>query len=274
MVRQHRVRRVMTDLYLPADEPDTVDSRARAASLVLPAHAVAVDGTAAWIWGVDTRRPWALDLPPQVEFFALRGNTRLRRRDVRSGVRDLAQTDLVELDGVRVTTPVRTSLDLACRRGPYDALAAMDGLARAQGVDQDALLRELPRFRRRRGVVQARRLVSLVDGRSESPGESFVRLALIDAGLPAPEPQHWVAIDGVPTYRLDLAYVWMKICIEYDGAMFHSTPEQVAADGRRRDWLRTHGWVVIVVRKDQFRGPGLDAWLHQVRRALSERSRG
>ena len=272
MVVRCEVRRVMTDLYLPWGDPDTLESRARAASLVLPAHAVAVDGTAAWIWGVDTRRPWELDVPPQLEFFSLRGNTRVRRREVRGGVRDLSVSDVTRVGSLRVTVPVRTSLDLACRRRPYEALAAMDGLARAQGAETKALLCELPRFAGRRGVVQARRLVPLVDARAESSGESFVRLAIHDAGIPAPEPQLWVRVAGVPVYRLDLAYARMKICVEYDGEEFHSSQERRAADDRRRTWLREHGWKVIVVRKDGFKGPALDSWLSELRTAIDDRS--
>ncbi len=44
-----------------------------------------------------------------------------------------------------------------------------------------------------------------MDGRSESSGESFTRLAIADVGLPVPTLQHWVHDGGVPVYRLDLA---------------------------------------------------------------------
>ncbi len=273
MVARHEVRRVLSNVYVPYDAPDTLESRAAACGLVLPDHAVAVDGTASWIWGVDARRPWELDVPPQVEFFALRGHTRVRRPGVWSGVRDLAPGDLTRVGGVTVTVPVRTSLDLACNRRRYEALAAMDGLARVQGVGTAALHAQLPRFRRRRGVVQARELVPLVDARAESTGESFVRGAMHDAGLPPPQPQYDVLVMGVPTYRLDLAYPHLKICIEYDGEQYHSSPERREVDRKRRRWLRDHGWVVVVVRKDDLKGEALQSWLGEVRDALRDRSR-
>ncbi len=188
-------------------------------------------------------------------------------------MRDLSASDVTSIGGLTLTVPVRTSLDLACHRRRYDALAAMDALARAQGVGAQELLRELPRFRRRRGVVQARKLVPLVDGRAESQGESFVRLAILDVGLPAPVPQFHVVVDGVMRYRLDLAYPHMKICVEYDGEEFHSSQQQREADERRRNRLRDQGWLVIVVRKDGFKGPALDEWLHRLRDAIQERSR-
>ncbi len=273
MVHRCEIRRVMRDLYVPLDFPDTLSDRASAARLVVPPHVAAVDGTAAWIWGVDTRQPWELDVPPPVELFSLRGHDRLRRPEVRSGVRDLTESDLTTIEGLSVTVPVRTSLDLACRRSRPAALAAMDGFARVQGVGVPELTRLLPRYRRRRGVVQARQLVPLVDGRAESPGESFVRLAVDDAGLPTPEPQFEVMVRGVVIYRLDLAYPHLRICVEYDGEEFHSSAAQRDADERRRRWLRDHGWVVIVVRKDGFKGAALDQWLHELREAIRDRSR-
>ena len=274
LVREHAVRRILTDVYIPWHEPDTLENRALAAALVVPAHAVAVDRTAAWLWGVDVRKPWQLDVAPPVEFFALRGHARLRRGGVRSGERDLAPRDVTSVGGVRLTVPVRTALDLACAPGPYEALAAMDGLARVQGVTVEELLRELPRYRRRRGVVQARRLVPLVDGRAESAGESFTRLAIVDSGLPVPQPQVWVLESGVPKFRLDLAYPRLKICIEYDGEAFHSSREQREADRLRRTWLREHGWKVIVVRKDDFKGAALDSWLRELREEIADRTGG
>jgi hypothetical protein len=273
MVQRCEIRKVMRDVYVPWDAPDSLSYRASAASLVLPAHVVAVDCTAAWVWGVDTRRPWELDVPPPVEFFSRRGHARLRRQEVRAGVRDLSQRDVTSVDGLVVTTPLRTSLDLACRRSRYDALAAMDGLARVRGVGVQQLMRELPRFRRRRGVVQARELAPLVDARAESPGESFVRLAIHDAGLPVPDLQVEVRLRGVVMYRLDLAYARMKICVEYDGEEFHSSEIQRGADERRRTWLRERGWVVLVVRKDGFKGAVLDGWLRELGEAIEERSR-
>jgi hypothetical protein len=109
----------------------------------------------------------------------------------------------------------------------------------------------------------------LADPRAESPGESWTRLEILDAGLPKPELQWWVCIDGVPTYRLDLAYPKSKVCVEYDGVAFHDqTEEQRQHDRERRKWLRDHGWKVIVVKKESFKNQALTAWLLELREAL------
>lgn len=101
---------------------------------------------------------------------------------------------------MRVTTPLRTALDLGCNLPRRDALAAMDALARAHGFSKHDLTQLLGRYRRRRGVVQARELVALVDSRAESQPESWMREVIAAHGLTMPELQHWVAINGVPTY--------------------------------------------------------------------------
>ena len=182
-------------------------------------------------------------------------------------------SDWVEVHGVRVTTPLQTALDLGCKLPRRPALAAMDGLMRAHGFTTADLARALPRYFRRRGAVQLRELVPVVDPRAESAAESWTRLEIIDAGLPVPEPQCWVCIDGVPTYRLDLAYRHARIAIEYDGEEFHSSEADRAADDRRRTWLRQHGWTVIVLDRDSFGTEAIAAWTGELRALLRESQR-
>jgi len=116
--------------------------------------------------------------------------------------------------------------------------------------------------------VQLRQLIALASALSESPGESLTRLALIDAGLPEPELQHWVMVRGVPTYRLDLAYPAHRVAIEYDGQAFHDSPEQGARDQARRRWLRDNGWTVIVVRREDLMSSAAQLWITHVAQAL------
>ena len=189
---------------------------------------------------------------------------------VRGRTRDLASGDVMELARLRVTTPLRTALDLGCHLRRREAFAALCGLAREHAIDTRELVAGAERFKRRRGVLQLRELIPLVEPRIESPREAWTLLAIRDAGLPLPEPQVWIEIDGVPTFRLDFAYVQHRICVEYDGVDAHQlTDEQRAHDRRRRQWLREHGWTVIVVRLGDFTGPELERWLGELRAALA-----
>ncbi len=251
---------------------DGIGTRARALARVVPPHSVVVDLTAAWLWGIDLFPLQEDGAVPRVDVFRLRGSTRIRRTPVRGGQRDLAARDVTLVEGVAVTTPVRTALDLACLLGPFKGLAALDAFAQQHGVTREELETELPRYRRRRGVVTARAIVPLVDHRSESTGESFTRWPIAEAGLPLPESQYWVLDDdGRPIMRLDLAYPDAKICVEYDGEEFHTRPEHRVRDRERRRWLREHGWYVIVLTKESFTPAARAAWVAELRNALEDR---
>lgn len=268
--REHHVRRVLRGVYAPTAVPDDLGSRVQAVRLVVPRGHVVIDRTAAWLHGVDAFGYAEHESVPDLEICALRGSRSPNRAGVDGRTRDLAADDVMEVDGVRLTTPLRTALDLGCCLRRREALAAMTELVRAHDLEVADLARGALRFRRRRGVIQLRELIPWIDRRIESARECWVWLALHDAGLPPPEPQVWIAVDGVPTYRLDFAYRRVRVCVEYDGFEAHErTAEQRESDERRRRWLREHGWIVIVVRRGDFSGDALDRWLDQVRRALA-----
>lgn len=272
LVEQGALRRPFTGVYVHHSLPDAIELRIRAARLVMAADMVLCDRTAAWVWGVDTFAYAELDGPMPLECYSPRFRRSSERCGVVGGSRDLAEEDWCTVGGVRVTSPLRTALDLGCNLRRRDALAAMDALARGHGFTAADLARALPRFRRRRGVVQARQLVPLVDPRAESAPESWMREVIDANGLVMPEPQHWILVAGVPTYRLDLAYVKAKIAIEYDGEEFHSSPADRSRDTARRDWLRRHGWHVIVLTKESFGAEAVQAWIDELRHELRERT--
>lgn len=273
-VRAQDVRRVLRGVYVSTSIPDDPHTRALAVMLVVGPDSIVCDRTAAWLHGVDVFGYADQELLPPVETCVLRGGNRSRRAGIDGRERDLAPRDLMELGGVTVTTPLRTALDLGCGLGRRRALGALDQFMRLHGVTRDQMHRDLPRYFRRRGVVQLRELVPLADWRAESMRESWVRLDIHDAGLPAPELQHWIEIDGVPTYRLDLAYPKHRIAVEYDGEEFHRRTEaQRKADRERRKWLRDHGWTVIVIDKDGLTGDDPDGWRDELREALRSRTK-
>jgi hypothetical protein len=267
-VATRRIRKVLRNVYVRSDVPDTQLVRCQAAALVISPFAVVCDRTAAWLHGVDVLAHRELEILPPLETCVLRGHTATRRPECAGGKRDLREVDLCDLYGLRVTTRLRTAMDLGCKLRRRDALAALDAFMRRCGITHADMQLQLQRYFRRRGVVQLRQLIPLADPRAESPGESWTRLEIIDAGLPTPEPQFWIYIDGVPTYRLDLAYPKHLIAIEYDGKQFHESDHRKKYDEQRREWLRRHGWTVIVVDRNSFSPEALDAWLGELRVAL------
>jgi hypothetical protein len=264
------VVRLLHGVYASADVAVDTALRAKGVALVVSPYSVVRDRTAAWLWGVECHEHAELDGTPPLETCVLRGHEPTDRSGVAGIVRDLAPEDWTDVMGVRVTIPVRTALDLGCLLRPHRALGAMDALMRRHDYTHEDMRVLMRRYRRRRGVVQLRRLVNVVDPAAESQPESWVRWFIIERELPVPTPQVWVEIEGL-SFRLDLAYPRARIAVEYDGEEFHRTPEQRAHDARRRALLVAAGWVVIVVTKHDLAPERREQWLRELAGVLRQR---
>ena len=135
--------------------------------------------------------------------------------------------------GIPCVPPQRCAVDIARRARRLDGIAVLDA-ALHRGLTTEAdLAQEVLRHGGLRGVLRARELVGLADGRAENAQESHLRIMIIDGGLPAPEPQLVVYDDtGYPVHRLDLGYRERKVGLEYDGRS-HLTMDRLAADRAR-----------------------------------------
>ncbi len=267
------IRRLFQGVYFRSDLELTQEIRAAAVFLVVSRDSVVCDRTAAWIHGVDAFGYGEKDLVMPIEICALRDGSRTRRSGVDGRVRDLAPHDVMTIAGIRVTTPLRTALDLGCALTRLRALGVLDQFRRLHHITLEDLSGELGRYFRRRGVIQLRRLIPMTDPRAESMRESATRARILQAGLPLPALQWWVEINGIRTYRLDLAYPHQRIAIEYDGEEFHRrTTAQMEHDNERRDWLRRHHWTVIVVDVDSLFAHETMGWLDELRQALRPRT--
>lgn len=258
LARRGSIRPVLHGVWVSASVPDSLALRVAAIALVVPAHGVVTDRTAAWLHGVPILpRTARTEIPPMS--VRQRPGTRMRRVGVEGGERALRQRDVMELGPVQVTTPLRTACDLGRTLWRFDALAGLDGFLRV-GLPHALLLGEVERFKGYRGVVQLRSLAPLTDRRAESPGESGLRLHWYDAGLPRPQLQWWVRNDrGRQIYRLDLALPEIGYCAEYDGEEFHTSGADQEADGQRRRWLTTaRGWHIDVFTKHDVYDPRAD----------------
>lgn len=252
LLRYRYLRRPLKGVYLAAQVEDTRRVRGRVLCKVAPAGTVITDWTATWYWtGVD--RPGSHLGVPRIDAFKFRGQDRLRNGLVTSGERWLLPSDVVPLDGnVRITTPIRTAWDLGRFAPRIIAIGGMDALCRRGPFEVGELVDGVERFARQRGVVQLRTLAPMVDARSESVGESAVRLRWKDCpGLPTPDLQIPVHdAEGVLLYRLDLGVEELGLGVEYDGEEWHSSGVDRAHDWRRRTALEdVHGYRIDVFRR-------------------------
>jgi hypothetical protein len=251
------IRTQVKGVHVARQAADSVALRAQALALVVPTDSVVGDRHAAWLAGASMvlAPNEHLELQP-ISMFRPSGRGRLRNDLSKSGERRFATSDLMEVNGLRVTTPLRTAWDLGRLQRRDRAFAGLDAMLRLGVFSQDELLEGVERFRGQRGVRQLRHLGPLSDGRAESPGESVLRLRWLDAGIPTPEPQLEVTHEGLVIARLDLGLDSVKFAAEYDGAEWHSSPDQRAHDQRRRALLADgYGWFIVAVDRTNVHGP-------------------
>jgi len=167
---------------------------------------------------------------------------------------DRLETDEFELiDGVPATTPARTALDLACWYPTATAVAAIDALTNATEVKMADVELLVGRYPGRRGVERARVSLDLVDAGSQSPKETWLRLVLVQAGLPRPQTQIPVLDEfGDVIAYLDMGWEDVKVAVEYDGEQHRNDRRQYTWDIRRLEAVERRGWTLVrVVAGDQ-----------------------
>jgi hypothetical protein len=256
-VEQGIVRQVLHRVYVGEHVDDSYGLRARALAKVLPPGAVACRLTAAWLHGVDVLPLGSHRTPPPVQAAVPRGSTALRRAGCQGFVAALEPQDVMQVDGIAVTTPLRTGLDLGRLLKRVDAVIAVDALLHAELFTLDQLVAALPQAERLRGVVQLRWVADNCEPKSESPMETRLRLRVVDAGLPRPMAQIEVLdeFDNV-LYRLDLGYEEVKLGLEFDGVDPHTGVDprtgelRFDRDRRRLRELSRRGWLILT-----FTGP-------------------
>jgi hypothetical protein len=102
----------------------------------------------------------------------------------------LGDDDVEDLDGLLVTSPARTLVDVALSSSRSQAVAALDHSLRTHLCTRDDYWAALDRRDRVRGAIRASWAGSFASPQAESAGESVLRVTLEGLGFPAPELQH------------------------------------------------------------------------------------
>lgn len=248
------IRRPVKNVYVGTHVADSPALRAACLRLVVPDDCVVVDRHAGWLHGAPmVLAPGEhLGLRP-LSIFRPSGHGRLRNSLAASGERNLTRTDVMEIDGIAVTTPIRTAWDLGRVRWTDEAIAGLDSMLRLGAFSREEFLAGIERFRGMRWVTTLRAIGPLADGRSESPGESVLRLRCIEANVRV-VPQVEVWRDGRLLGRLDLAAEDLLLAFEYDGVEWHSSPEQRMRDRERQHDLEGAGWLIRALARDDVFG--------------------
>lgn len=183
----------------------------------------------------------------------------------------LEPDDVREVDGIPVTTPLRTAFDLARSQPLEDAVVALDVMARQLGVAPGAVETFLRSHHRFRGVPLGLRAASLAEPRSRSCGESRLRVVwMVDARLPRPLSNPIVVDDSGSFVAMpDLLDLDAGMAAEYDGSGHRDLGAHTHDNAREEDM---EGVGLVVVRATSLDvGPLRRA---TVRRLLEGRRRG
>lgn len=172
--------------------------------------------------------------------------------------RDLVRADRTRLEGVPVTTPTRTLIDLAAVVHIDAVEEALDDALSRRVTSLPLIERRLTALARkgRPGITAFRELLEVRshgDPVAESPFETRLLREMRRAGLPEPVGQHTIYDRGGFVARVDFAYPHVKLAIEADGYRYHSGRARFESDRARLNALTALGWRVIHVTWAQLR---------------------
>lgn len=163
---------------------------------------------------------------------------------------DLLPEHVVAINGMNVTSPARTILDLAKVLGERRLAKVLDHSLAGRIVDFDELVwlyLALTRQGKKGMRMIGRLLAERADEKRvpETVLETRLFRLLVDAGVRPPEKQFhapWLKpIDG----RVDFAYVGEEIVIEADSRRWHLLFDAFDVDRRRDIAAQLAGWMVL-----------------------------
>lgn len=169
-----------------------------------------------------------------------RARPRSRRKDL--AVHVLPPGAVVRrVGGLPVVDPLTAGLQLAAAGDLTAAVVALDQAIQQVPGRGEWLARRCVAWNRRPGASRVLLLPQLVDGRSESPGETRSRLVAREMGLRV-TPQVWIDA-GRKRFRVDLLDDSLPLIIEFDGALKYDDDRRAAFEEKvREDALRSLGY--------------------------------
>jgi very-short-patch-repair endonuclease len=229
------------EVYRFAGAPFTYRSKLAAACLAAGPEAAVSHRASAHLWTVRQREgPVEIEVPYE-------------RCPIPKGVILHRSTDLVpehvtHRDGIPVTIPARTIVDLGAVVSVGELATTADA-AVLKGLTtwpQIYEMRDAVARRGRRGVGKLRLVLAdrPFGGRAiESVLEPVMGRIIRDYGIDGVEYQYEVVVNG-KVYRIDFAVPHVKFGIEVDGIEWHGTRDAAIRDRERRRALRAAGWEI------------------------------
>ena len=232
--RRGWLERVHRGVFAVGHRPRTTRATATAAVLGVGDGSIVSHGYAAAIQDLspDCEGVVELTMPPS-------------RRRSRPGIRvhrsiTISPADILRIDGLPLTAPARTILDLADCGGAFEV--ALNEARAHRSVTAAALRSVICRNRGRRGAAILDDFLTAErdPGFSRSDAEEALRKLIRRAGLPP--PQRNVRLHGA---ELDFYWPQAKLNAETDGFATHGRRRNFESDRERDARLASHGIQVL-----------------------------
>jgi hypothetical protein len=186
----------------------------------------------------------------------------------------IAVVDLTVVDGIPVTTPERTLLDLGAVCSESVVHMALDAAESRELVTLDSVRSTLRRLGRpgRSGAGVLRRVLA-AQPRQGGPRASEMETLLVRAlrrwGCPEPVTQYEIRHKGRFVATVDAALVEWGVAIEYESVIHHAGRRALVRDSDRRNRIIAAGFVPVTATVNDLRGDGraLRAAIRAARRA-------
>ena len=223
--------------------------------------------SAARVWGVPILED---EYSPRVDVLGWHARATRQVSDLRYWATADDRYRVVERRGVAVTDLPRTTVELAVRSSFARAVAAIDWAVRvrrhpgAPATTIEEIRATAAELGVVRGGARLERALVFADGRSESPGESWMRVLIHQLGFDVPDLQHGYRLSDGRLFRSDFRWPSIRLAGEFDGSLKYKagevrggrTPEQVVIEEKdREDAIRATGDGMLRVVTNDLRDP-------------------
>jgi very-short-patch-repair endonuclease len=261
-----RLYRIEQGVYAVGRQEITQSGRWMAAVLGCGTGGVLSHWSAGALWGFAIQRRWIeVSVSTCTDRRRERGGVLVHRRG------RLRDEECSVRDGIPVTGPIRTLVDLAATSGSEMIERLVNEADRLDLVDPETLRGALGDYRGQRGVGRLRTVIDPSTFRRTRSGLERRFLRLVGrAGLPAPLTREW--LNG---FEVDFFWPDLGLVVETDGLRYHRTATRQARD-RRRDQAHTAaGMTALRFTEDQieFEVPYVLATLRTVAGRLRAQAR-
>ncbi len=217
--------------------------RVRAAQLSLPEGALPSHTTRLRLLGYE-------DVPATPYHFVIDRDRKIVSNDIR-----LHRTILMPPTDAHGVTPAAAFVQCCEETRLIDLVKLGDWLLHHEHASLEEIGQLLADQPWRPGVPQCQTVLPLLDARSRSPKESEVRVILCVVGLPLPEVNVDLVVDGRWLGCVDLLYrAWLYV-VEYEGRQHAFDTAQFNGDIGRYGRFRRHGVTYLQVTQERLAHP-------------------